>query len=195
MIEGTQHDVETLLPLAGAHPPRHGRGKWLCPDCHRPTLSVNLGKQVFNCHYAGCQFHGGIGALRKRLGIRRDWLPESEYRRLRLEHQRARDAAQRLYLAVESRRKDLLDLLRGLSQLEMACHKTGATHVAWRGLEITYTDRPKVLAELVILENAMAADLVRFLLAGKEVRSATIGRVLSRGGFYPRAGEYVEVQP
>lgn len=55
--------------------------------------------------------------------------------------------------------------------------------------------RPGILAELTVLENATAAALFRFFLAGSEARRVAIGRVLKRRGFTPRAGEFVEVQP
>jgi hypothetical protein len=194
VIQATQHDIEALLAETGAHPPRHGRGKWICPECQRPALSVNLDKQVFNCFHGGCEFHGGIGTLRKRLGMHREWLPDDEYRRLRRKRERARDAAQRLAGAVRCRREGLLDRLRSLNQLEVASHGIGPTEAAWQGLGLTYADRPKVLSELVILENATACDLIRFFLASEEIRKEKIGRVLSWGGFYPDGREsFVEV--
>jgi hypothetical protein len=193
VIQATQHDIETLLAETGAHPPRHGRGKWICPECQRPALSVNLDKQVFNCFHGGCEFHGGIGTLRKRLGVHREWLPDDEYRRLRRKRERAHDAAARLYGAIQARRNGLLDLLHCLNQLEVASHRIGPTETTWRRLALTYADRPKVLSELVILENASACDLIRFFLDGSEARREAIGRVLEWGGFSPRAGEFLEV--
>lgn len=84
----TQFDIVALLEQAGAIRPPHGREKWTCPSCQHPALSVNPDKAVFRCFYVGCEFHGGLGTLRSRLGLGREWLPRDEYFRLRGEHQK-----------------------------------------------------------------------------------------------------------
>lgn len=122
-------------------------------------------------------------------------IPNAEYRELRRKRKKAHDAALRLCVAIESRRKGLLERLHGLDQLEAAGHKIGPTEAAWGGVQMVDGKRPGTLAELAILENATAADLVRFFLAGSEPRREAIGRVLAGGEFYPRDGEFIEMQP
>lgn len=87
-----QYDLPDLLQKAGALPPRHGRGKWTCPECGRNDLSVSEDKQVFHCFHAGCSFSGGIGSLRMRLGTLRQWLHRDEYLHLRREREAANEA-------------------------------------------------------------------------------------------------------
>jgi hypothetical protein len=165
-----------LLEQVGAVPPRHGRGKWRCPECGRPDLSVNLEKQVFHCFHAGCSFSGGMGTLRQRLGIERQRLPKAEYIRQCRECERVHDAALRLYAAAKLRRFELYDQLRVLGRIEVGAHDCGPTEAAWSALALVYSEPPRILAELAILENANAAGLARFLTAddaahGRRLRS------------------------
>jgi len=152
-----------LLERAGAIPSRHGRGKWRCPDCGHPALSVNLDKQAFHCFYAGCGFSGGIGTLRNRLGICPEWIPKAEWLRQKRERERTRDAAQRLHEAVKARRFRLFDGLRILAGVEAGAHRAGPTEAAWNALAMVYSERPGIEAELDALESGSAADVFRVL--------------------------------
>jgi len=160
-----------LLARVGAIPPRHGRGKWTCPDCQRPALSVNPDKGVFLCHHAGCDFRGGIGVLRQRLGIAREWLPKPEYIRQMRGRELADRAARALYGVVRARRFKLLDTLHNFNWLEFLAHDAGADNPeTWESLALVYGERPLILAELAILENANAADLLQFLSEDRATR-------------------------
>jgi hypothetical protein len=120
---------------------------------------------LFHCHHAGCDFHGSTGTLARKLGLTRQ-LSGAEYRELRQNRERADHAARALYERVKARRFELLEEWRGLGRLEVEAHTAGANHPAtWGGLALVYRERPAILAELTILENAGAADLLRFLAA------------------------------
>jgi ribosomal protein L37AE/L43A len=188
VTQATQYDVPTLLEMAGAKP-RGNRHD--CPKCGARRTVTNTA-DCFFCHH--CQWKGNNITLEKELGVHRR-LSRAEYQELRRKRDRAHDAALRLCAAVKTRRTDLLDWLYALNRFEARARKAGPTiEAAWQGLGLTYADRPKVLSELVILENAIACDLVRFFLATEEIRKEKIGRVLSWGGFYPDGREsFVEV--
>jgi ribosomal protein L37AE/L43A len=186
MIQAAQYDIPALLEMAGAKP-RGNRHD--CPKCGARRTVTNTA-DCFFCHH--CQWKGNNITLEKELGVHKR-LSRAEYQELRRKLERTRDAAARLYGAIQARRNGLLDRLHSLNQLEGASHKIGPTEAAWQGLGLTYADRPKVLSELVILENATAADLIRFFLDGSGARREAIGCVLEWGGFSPRAGEFLEV--
>lgn len=163
-----QPGISELLERCGARP----RGKRFdCPECGaRQIVAVNEAKQVFFCHHAGCDFRGGIGTLRKRLGIRHEWLPRDEYRRQRKERGQAHEAAARLCYAVHQRRMKLLDSLHDLNRLEALAHDQGPdSERAWQGLALIYTARPKIGRELDRLESGSLADLMKYfsLLSGE----------------------------
>ncbi len=63
----------------------------------------------------------------------------------------------------------------------------------WDALETVYRDRPALLAELAILENCGAADLLRFLTADSATRGRVIAGVIEHGGLYDSDGKFVEV--
>jgi len=161
---GHQADFASLLELAGAVPPGRGKGKWTCPACKRPTLSVNLEKEVFHCFHAGCNFQGGIRTLRTRLGLRREWLPRAEYIRLRREQKQAQEAAKRLYQMVRKRRAELLEELRALGRAELQAHGAGPEDAgAWEALSRIYAQRPPIEADLTALEEGNAAKAFQLM--------------------------------
>jgi hypothetical protein len=89
----------------------------------------------------------------------------------------------------------LLSTLHELGRLETMVHNAGADHPAtWGALALVYRDRPPILAELTILENCMAADLVRFFAASEAERSGQIGHVLLIGGVTNWEGKFVRVE-
>ena len=92
-------------------------------------------------------------------------------------------AARTLYDRIRARRFELLDELHGLNRLELRALEAGPDHPAtWDALALVYRERPGVLAELAILENGAAADLLRFLSSGADERQAVIDRILRLGG-------------
>lgn len=196
MSVAIQPGIEELLEQAGARPPRRGRGKWTCPECHRDTLSVNAQKQVFNCHHAGCEFRGGMGTLRKMLGIEREWLPRAEYEARRQRREQVDHAAERLYQTAKARRFELYDELRMLYQIEAEAHAAGPERAeVWDTLAHAYSRRPDVLAELAFLENSHATSLRRFLDATPEQQRAVRQAIIADGGLFDSNGKFVEVAP
>ena len=131
--------------------------------------------------------------LAKELGVYRR-LPSAEYRELCQNRERADRVARELYERIKARRFELLNDLETLNRLELRAHEAGPEHAAtWHALALVYRARPGVLAELVVLENSRAADLVPFLSAGpEERRRATDGAIL-RGGLYDQADSFVDL--
>jgi hypothetical protein len=135
-----------------------------------------------------------VGTLRKRLGLRREPLPRHEYIRQQRERERADQAARALHERIKARRLGLLDELHALSRLELQAHDAGPEHPAtWDALAMVCAARPGVLAELAILENVGAADLLRILSASPEALRWAIDTVILRGGVHDSAGRFVEV--
>ena len=153
-----------LLTRTGAR--IRGRGRADCPRCKRQrAVSFDEARAVYHCHGAGCDFSGGAGTLARELGLARR-VSRAEYREARENWERADRAARALYGRVQARRFDLLEHLRGLGRLELAAHRAGADHPAtWDALALVYRESPVLLAELEILENRGAADVIRFLNA------------------------------
>ncbi len=190
MIAAAEHNVPALLEMNGAHV--HGR-RADCPECGRPR-AVSFSEAAFCCHGIDCTFRGGIGTLRKRLGLAREWLPPAEYRELCRTRERAHEAARRLNYAVHSRRMDLIRHLELLADLERTTHGLGCDwEASWDRLQELYGAYPATMAELVILENCRVPDLVRFLMEGAETRQAVIERVIARGGLYDAREKWIEV--
>ena len=188
-----RYDLLDLLQKAGAR--IRGRNRAHCPRCKRSrSVSFDESRGVYHCHGQGCDFSGGAGTLARELGLARPLSP-GERQRLHREWERADRAARALYERVKARRFELLEELRGLGRAELGAHGAGMNHPAtWGALALVYRRRPAILAELAILENCGAADLIRFLSAGSELRERVIDAVTLRGGLYDtRAGKVVEL--
>ncbi|HEV2383069.1 MAG TPA: hypothetical protein VG206_25155 [Terriglobia bacterium] len=56
-----------------------------------------------------------------------------------------------------------------------------------------YAERPKLLAELLVLENAALSDLVGFMGGDPQTRKAVVAGVMEHGGFARRDGKWVEL--
>jgi hypothetical protein len=190
MNTATQYSIGALLEMNGAR--IRGRGRADCPDCKR-FRSVSFKEIAFCCHGLGCEFRGGIGALKKRLGIRREWLSPKEYRELCRKREQVDEAARRLAAAVHAQRMELVELLQDLDRLEALAHDAGASESRWESLALVYSQLARILAELAILESASAADLARFLCAGPEMRGRIIDGVIVRGGLCDSDGKFREV--
>jgi hypothetical protein len=122
---------------------------------------VNLDKQVFHCFYAGCEFSGGIGALRNRLGLRRERVSKGEWIRRRREQERAHDAAVRLYVVAHARQLELREGLRLLGRAEIVAYDAGPDDPhTWEILSTVYQRRPEIEGELDALENCGAAEVL-----------------------------------
>ena len=187
---GVEYDMADLLTDAGCT--LRGRNRADCPRCGA-MRTVSYSAEVFCCHHAGCDFRGNAFTLARELGLARRLSP-AEYRELCQERERADRAARALYERVQARRFEFLDELRGLNRVEAGAHEAGMAHPStWDALALVYRERPKVLAELVILENSSAADLVRSLAATPEVREQAIEGVLRRGGLCDSGGRFVKV--
>lgn len=180
-----------LLARAGAHI----RGRRAdCPRCKRQrTVSFDESRGVYHCHGGGCDFSGGAGKLARELGLARH-LSASEYRELLQNRERANHAAVVLYERVRARRFELMEQLRGLGRLEFGAHTKPNHPLTWDVLSMVYRERPAALAELTILENCGAADLLQWLGADKATRERVINRVIEHGGLYDHADKFVEVE-
>jgi len=180
-----------LLTRAGAH--IRGR-RANCPKCKRQrTVSIDETRGLYHCHGAGCDFSGGAAKLARELGLARQ-LTGAEYREFRENQERADRAARALYEQVRARRFRVSEWVRTSGWLEVWAHERGpGNSAAWDVLEMVYRDRPALLAELAILENCGAADLLRFLSADNETRERVIKVVIERGGLYDRAGRFVDL--
>ena len=78
--------------------------------------------------------------------------------------------------------------------MEIAAHSAGRDSIeAWDGLDVVYLKRPGALAELTVLENTSASDLIRFLASDGETSKRVIAGVIERGGLYDFNGKWVEV--
>jgi len=182
-----EYDLAALLEMTGARP-RGNRHD--CPKCGG-LRTVTHSAEAFFCHK--CQWKGNTVSLAKELGLYQRLSP-AEYREFRQNQEQADRAARVLYERVKARRFELMEELRGLGRLEVRAHEAGLDHPAtWGALELVYCDRPALLAELAILEECGAADLLRFLSADNATRERVIARVIERGGLYDHADRFVEV--
>lgn len=189
-----QDNFLQLLHQAKAVPPARGRGKWRCPECGHQTLSVNEQKQLFNCFHAGCDFHGGMGALRRRLGLHREWLPRQEFLRKKRERMRADRTAGQLYATWKEHWSVQTDILRTLYDLEDSAHRLGPDDPrTWPALGIVYESRPKAHAVLLILEDSPIPRLVQFLRSEPKARKADIEHVIVNGGIHDSEGRFIEL--
>lgn len=187
MTGAVQNDLSALLEIGGARP-RGNRHD--CPKCNG-LRTVTHTEELFFCHR--CQWRGNVVTLAKELGFVQR-LSRAKYERLHRERERAKTAAQLLYGRVKSRRLELLDFLRTLDDLEAAARRLGPDNPeAWDGLSTVHAQRPTIFAELAILENSGAEDLLRFLFFQPQERERVIERVHMCGGMPDPQGRFVEV--
>lgn len=141
-----QPDIAELLEQAGARP-RGNRHD--CPKCGG-SRTITHTDETFFCHR--CQWKGNTVTLAKELGIYQR-LPSAEYRRLRQKRERAHEAALKLYSLAHNHQLELREELRSLGRLEILAHDAGPTEEAWNVLATVYAERPKIEAELDVLES------------------------------------------
>lgn len=189
MSTAIQFDIAELLEQAGARP-RGNRHD--CPKC-AGLRTVTHSADAFFCHR--CQWKGNAVSLAKELGVYQRLSP-AEYRELHQRHEQTNRAARVLYERVKARRSELSGLLHTVNGREAAAHILGPDNpAAWDALSTVYGERPAVLAELAILENCRAADLIRFLSDRQDARERLIEGLLARGGLWNSQGKFVEVSP
>jgi hypothetical protein len=163
-----QDGIGPLLEMSGAR--IRGRSRADCPECKRPR-AVSFNETAFCCHGIDCGFHGGIGTLRLRLGIEREWLPRPEYIRQCRERERVHDAAERLYVAAHARQLELRETLREFGRMEQAAHEQGPDDPkAWDTLASVYTERPAIEQELDAVESDDPAAVFAILREKGEKR-------------------------
>lgn len=181
-----QFEIEELLDLTGCRP-RGNRHD--CPKCGG-LRTVTHTAECFYCHK--CQWKGNVVTLQKELGIYQR-IPSAEYRELCRNRNRAHEAALRLYSLAHEQELELWAKLHELGRAEIVAHDAGPDNPqSWDVLARVYAERPALLAELAILENGGAADLIRFLRADSTARESTIAGVIERGGLTERHGKFVE---
>lgn len=187
-----ESSVPELLERAGAT--LRSRNRADCPRCKRQrAVSFDESRGVYHCHGAGCDFSGGAGKLARAQGLT-PRLTAAEYHELCQKREIADRAARMLYERVQTRRFELLESLHALGHLEATAHRLGPDNPeTWDALSTVHAGRPAILAELTILENAGAADLLRFFSAIPEAQERVIEGVLMRGGLIDAYGRFLEV--
>jgi hypothetical protein len=190
-MSSSNPEIRALLGMVGARP--CGPRRYNCPDCGSlRTVSVDEARGLFHCHHAGCGFSGDVATLRRRLGLRREWLPRDQYLRLKREQAQAQAAAERLALAVHRRRMEVVELLEALAESERLVQLVGPdTDNAWDLLELVDRRRPLLITELVFLENATAAAVAPSLAASQEEQDGMIAQITFEGGVSTYEGKFV----
>jgi hypothetical protein len=155
-------------------------------------VSFDESKGVYHCHGAGCDFSGSCATLARELELI-PRLTAEEYRELRKNRARADRASRALYVRVQARRFELLDRLHDLNRRESVAHDAGPTEAAWDTLAVCYRERGPILAELAILEDCGAADVIRFLSADSPTRHNAITAVIERDGLCDSSGRLIKV--
>lgn len=188
---------EQMLHQTGAQPPRYGRGKWVCPECRKPALSVDLARELFHCFRAGCSFSGGAGRLRALLGLHRDWVPRDAYlaeRRSRLKAEREARTFLRVCGDVRLALADLLsDCAREAERAHGILAKNPADESAWQFLEFFYQNKRRIEASVLLLADAEIKTRRRWLEAGIQGREKILDEVLVAGGILGIDGKFLEV--
>jgi hypothetical protein len=179
MSAATQPEIVAQLEQAGAV--IRGR-RFNCPACGgKLTGSIYANGTRYKCWHDGCEF---------RSGFRREGLSRAGYREL----YHRKDAAERLYQAVHSRRMWLLGALFEIATIERLANELGPEHPAtWAALALVSEFRPELVRELAALENASAPDVFRFMNETDETRQAVLNCIRERGGLNDSDGKLVEV--
>ena len=197
MTAATQFDLVALLERVGARPPRYGRGKWGCPKhSGSPSVSVDLDRGLFNCHHAGCDFHGNSFTLARGLGLARRLSP-AEARALRLERERAEAAASAFLVRVRGARFGLMalhvELLNLLDQAHERLKANCEDDAGWEALAHVYSELPRVRAELILVSEGTIEDRLAWLDADKETRHEMVNCILQVGGVPTCDGRFLEL--
>ena len=191
-------DIGALLQLAGATPPRHGRGRWGCPECGRPAhVSVDFGKEAFHCWHAGCGFRGYRATLERRVGLSRKLTPAEQRERRQVLNESKR-AAEWLAGTLRAHRLRFTALHRRLLRVrDRAAERLRATpqdEAAWSRLVLAYRVLPKVRAALAILEYAPTRQRLAYLAASPRGRKEMLCQIVERGGLSDANVRFVEIE-
>lgn len=197
MTAATQFDLDALLERVGARPPRYGRGKWGCPKhSGSPSVSVDLDRGLFNCHHAGCDFHGNSFTLARGLGLARRLSP-AEARALCLERERAEAAASAFLVRVRAARFGLtalhVELLNLLDQAHERLQTNHDDEAAWGALAYSHNELPRVKVALLLLSEGTFGDRKAWLEADEDTHHKMKDRILQVGGVPTYDGKFVEL--
>jgi len=196
LTAATQFDLAALLERVGARPPRYGRGKWGCPKhSGSPSVSVDLDRGLFNCHHAGCDFHGNSFTLARGLGLARRLIP-AEARALRVERERADAAARAFLVRVRGARFGLSAIHIELLNLQDRVHERLKANceddAGWEALAYIYSELPRVRTELIMVSEGTIEDRLAWLNADEETRHKMINRTLQVGGVPTFDGKFIK---
>ena len=187
----TDYSTRELLEQAGSRIRERNRAD--CPKCKGyRTVSFNERKGVYFCHHAGCDFSGTAEKLAYELGLAQRFTPAERQERNQ-NRKRADRAAHALYQQVQARRFELLDRLHTLCEMESTAHGSGPDNPqGWDAFRAVYAERPVILAELSVLENALVRDLL-VLFSNPQEHANMIDRVIVHGGLFDSEDKFVEV--
>lgn len=184
-MEQNTLDFRALLVDAGAKPPRTERGRWGCPTCGKRRVGVDFNRQLFNCWTAGCEFHGNIVTLAKRLGLdtdSREWRKARTKAAQRLETvERAEALRRRVYQATAEKFRGMLGIY---SRVSTGILEGGnQADLLENGLNL-YVDLLALSAELLLLDVLPPLPLCDFIGAAEPTRQRQIMEVVSREGVW-----------
>jgi hypothetical protein len=156
-------------------------------------VSIKTGAYIC-CHGIECGFRGGIDTLRKRLGIKREWVPRVRYLRQRQDRERAERLARQFLSACQAERLKVYGKIDELNCFERAARELGPDCPGvWDALEIVCVERPRLMAAAILLAEAPISERRRWLEADVNERERIIDQILTAGGLYADAGRFVEV--
>lgn len=144
--------LAALLTKAGAKPARYGK-RWDCPRCGRSgRVSVDVGKGVFHCWHAGCDFKGSIFTLARELGVTQA-LNSAEaraYRERQLRGERIKAELKVQYRKLAAEHRDWLALI---TAAESRLETNMDDEVAWSAMALAYRKGGPLWQRLESLED------------------------------------------
>jgi hypothetical protein len=150
---------------------------------------------LFNCHHAGCDFHGNSFTLARGLGLARRLIP-AEARALRVERERADAAARAFLVRVRGARFGLSAIHIELLNLQDRVHERLKANceddAGWEALAYIYSELPRVRTELIMVSEGTIEDRLAWLNADEETRHKMINRTLQVGGVPTFDGKFIK---
>ena len=191
MTPAVAYDLPLLLQKAGAR--LVGRERFDCPKCHRKRTG-SYHDEVFYCH--GCGYKGNSVSLAKELCLARP-MSREEYRAIRLQRERAHEAATLSVALRRARRWQLYDQHQTLLGIHAgatrALRREPENETAWAALAFAFCELPKTRAELLLLECAPFAERRAFMRASRTERTTAIERIIEHGGLTDLDNRFVEL--